>query len=395
MTAMVWFQRQLNLLDYALASLYRRRLKNIGIFLIFGAVIFLFASFQLMTRGLTEAARDILQGAPDITVQQLAAGRQIAIDSTYVEDLQMLFGVTRIVPRIWGYYFDESNGANYTVVGLDRGPLSGEQYPALKEGRYPNDDSSGEVVLSDAVRESLGLGSRRSFSLFLPDLSMASFTTVGTFSHTASFATADMMLMSLEDSRNLFLIPEPFVTDLMVYVANPREVDAIAGKIADQIPGSRVLTRKQIMKTYRVVFSWRSGFGGICLVGSLMAFVILAYDKASGLSREDLREVGILKVLGWQATDVMAIRFWESAIVSMLAMVLGYILAWIHVVWWQGALFRPLLLGWSVLRPELHIVPSFNAGDLLVIFSISVLPYLCATLVPAWRSGMVRPDTVV
>lgn len=393
--SMASLQRQVNLLDYALTSLYRRRLKNIGIFMIFGVVIFVFASFQLMTRGLTEAARELLQDAPDITVQQMSAGRQVALDASHVDELHSLFGVNRIVPRIWGYYFDEGNGANYTVVGLDLQSLAKEQLPPLEEGRHPAGGHSGEAVLSRSVKESMGLGSRRSFSLFRPDLSMASFTTSGTFSESASLATADIVLMSLADSRDLFAIPEQFVTDLMVYVTNPREIDTVASKIAERIPGSRVLTRKQIMKTYTVVFSWRSGFGGICLLSSLLAFVILAYDKASGLTREDLREVAILKILGWQATDVMAIRFWESGIVSMLALMLGYMLAWVHVVWWQGFLFRPLLLGWSVLRPELHIVPSFHHADLLMIFAISVLPYLCATVVPAWRSGMVRPDTVI
>lgn len=399
MIILVWLQRQLNLLDYALSSLYRRRIKNIGIFAIFAAVIFLFSSLQLMTRGLTETARNILSGAPDITVQQMSAGRQVGLDSRHAEDLQKIFGVTRVVPRIWGYYFDEGNGANYTVVGLDAQNLPQGQLPSLQEGKYPDgpkgDGESWEVILSQAVKKSLGLGERRGFSLFRPDLSMVSMTTVGTFSPATFSVTADMMFMPLAGSRDLFSIPEPMVTDVMVYVANSRELDAIAGKIAERVPGSRVLTRKQIMKTYEVVFSWRSGFGGMCLLGSLLAFVILSYDKASGLSREDLREVGILKILGWQATDVMAIRFWESAVVSVMALSVGYILAWVHIVWWQGIIFRPLLLGWSVLRPDLHIVPSFHLGDLLVIFSLSVLPYLCATLIPAWRSGIVRPDTVV
>lgn len=390
-------QRQINLLDYALAGLYRRRWKNIGILLVFALVIFLFASFQLLSRGLTEAARQILKGAPDITVQQMSAGRQVPLDPGMAKRLQPIFGISRIVPRIWGYYFDERNGANYTVVGLDptnfRDALP---LPLLPAGaKEPDEMPHGGVYIHRAVAESMGLGSRRSFSLFRPDLSMASFTVSGIFDRTTSLATADMMLMSLSDARALFDIPQPYITDLLVSVANPREIDTVAAKIAERIPGSRVITRKQIMKTYSVVFSWRSGFGGICLLASLIAFVILAYDKASGLSREDLREVGILKILGWQTTDVMAIRFWESGIVSLLAFVSGYALAWLHIVWWHGFLFRPLLLGWSVLRPQLHLVPPFDAGDLLLVFTLSVLPYLCATVVPAWRSSVVRPDTVM
>lgn len=388
-------QHQLNLLDYALASLMRRRLKNGGIVLVFTCVIFLFTSLQLMTRGLTEAAREILTAAPDITVQRLSAGRQVSIDEAASRQLSNILGITQVIPRIWGYYFDEANGANYTVVGFDPARVAGENLPRLAEGRYPKVGSSGEVVVSRAVLESLDLGSRRSFSLFRPDLSLAAFSAVGIVDGQSRLVTGDTMFMSNEDARQLFQLERGQVTDLLVSVANPREIDTVAAKIAGQIPGSRVITRGQIMKTYSVVYSWRSGFGTICLLASLVAFVILAYDRASGLSREDLREMGILKILGWQVGDVMAIRLWESAVVSLSAFVLGYGLAWLHLVWWQGWLLQPLMLGWSVLRPEFPIVPPFAAADLLLVFSLSVLPYLCATVVPAWRSGMVRPDTVI
>ena len=384
-------QHQLNLLDYALATIWRRKLKNCGIVLVFTIVVFLFGSLQLMTRGLTETAEEILSAAPDITIQQMSAGRQVSLDHDAGVVVKKILGVTRVEPRIWGYYFDEGSGANYTIVGMQ----PGDRLPPLAEGHYPEEGSSGQVVMGRAVRTSLDLGSRRSFSFFRPDLSMKSFATVGIFSDGSQSVTADTLFMTIEDARDLFQLEPRQITDLLVFVANPREIDTIAAKIAATIPGSRVLTRSQILKTYTVIYSWRSGFGGICLLASMVAFVILAYDRASGLSREDMREMGILKILGWQVGDVMAVRFWESVVVSLVAFLFGYGLSWLHVVWLHGALFQPLMLGWSVLRPELRIVPSFLPADLLLLFSVSVLPYLAATVVPAWRSGMVRPDTVV
>lgn len=387
--------RQLNLLDYALSSLHRKRLKNTGILLVFSAVIFLFSSVQLMTRGLGETAEAVLKNAPDITVQQLSAGRQVDLDISAIDSLSSVFGISGINDRIWGYYFDESNGANYTVVGLRMDQLPENMLPMLEEGRRPESSGKGEVIISDSVRESMGLGSRRNFSLFRPDLSMMSFSVSGSFSEDTSIVTADTMLMPLEDARELFGMQPTKVTDLLVNVGNPREIDTIAAKIAGKIPGSRVITRNQILKTYSVVFSWRSGFGSVCLLAVLAAFVILAYDKASGLTREDQREVGILKILGWRATDVMAVRFWESGIVSLMALALGYSFSWVHVVWGSGILFEPLLLGWSVLKPQISFVPSFSLNELLLIFSVTVLPYLCATVIPAWRSAVIRPDSVV
>ena len=389
--------RLLNILDYALYSLRRKTLKNISVFSIFTLVIFLFASFQLMSRALTEAAQSILATAPDITVQQMSAGRQVGIASAARLQLTPIYGIARIEERIWGYYFDESNGANYTVIGLPN-PVkdsTGLQPVGLSEGRWPAPGNRGEVVISDTLRQHLQLGNRKNFSLFRPDLSQASFATVGLFAEQTDILTADLMVMQLADARDLFALADGVVTDLLVGVANPNEIDTVARKISEELPGSRVITRNQILKTYKVVFNWRSGLGTVCLLTALAAFAVLAWDKASGLSQEEMKEVGILKILGWQTTDLILLRFCESLSVALVAFLCGYLLAWGHVVFFYGALFRPIFLGWSVVRPVFSLVPSLVLGDLLLVFSLSVIPYLCATAVPAWRAATVRADSVI
>lgn len=387
--------RLLNILDYSLASLRRKLLKNATIFCIFTAIIFLLASFHLLGKVLTEAAEEILQTVPDITVQQMSAGRQTSLATEVADKLSSIYGIKRIEKRIWGYYFDEGNGANYTVIGRDflSDESNGGQQASLSEGRLPG--SRGEVVISQKIRHLLQLGDRKFFSLFRPDLSQSAFKTVGVFDEGQDIVTADVLLMSLEDARELFAIPQEFVTDLLIYAGNPQEIETIAVKISDILPGTRVITRNQILKTYKVVFSWRSGLGTICLLTALATFIVLVWDKASGLSGEEVREVGILKVLGWQTNDIIFMRFCESAVVGLLAFFSGYLLGWLHVAMFDGLLFRPIFLGWSVLRPTFHLVPPFGFGDMLLIFSISVIPYLCATAVPAWRAAVVRAESVV
>ena len=112
-------EKQINILDYSLSSLWRKKLKNLSVILVFTAVIFLVASFQMITRSLTSAAEDALAYAPEITIQKLSVGRQESIPLNYIDRLSVIFGIRQITPRIWGYYFDENNGANYTVMAMD------------------------------------------------------------------------------------------------------------------------------------------------------------------------------------------------------------------------------------------------------------------------------------
>lgn len=390
-------EKNLNILDYSLSSLWRRRLKNLSVMLVFAIVIFLLASFQMVTSALTKTAEDSLAYAPDITVQKMSAGRQEAIPLAYLEKINSILGIQRIVPRIWGYHFDEKNLANYTILGINAWemPSGSELNQTLAEGRFPEPHENGMIVIGRSALESMNLGNRKVLSFFRPDLVLESYKITGVFSRQSEILTADLIYMNLNDARKLFAIPAEKVTDFCIYSGNPAEINTIGKKIAELLPDTRVLTRPQILKTYQMVFSWRSGFASVCLLTALATFAILAWDKASGLAPEERREIAILKILGWETTDVLAVRFWESFVVSLLAFTIGCTFAYIHVVFFEASLFRPVLMGWSVIRPHLQLLPSLAFSDFLLIFCFSVLPYMATTVIPAWRCAIVPADSAM
>jgi ABC-type lipoprotein release transport system permease subunit len=389
------FEKQLNILDYALQSLWRRRLKSGGIIVIFTAVIFLVASFQLTVKALNDEADRDLGTAPEITIQKMTAGRQESIPLAYIDKLAGIWGIRRVVPRIWGYYFDATTKANYTVIGVD--PLLMPQGNRLAEilagGSLPG---ASEAVIGRGIKQILRLPDKGAMlSMFRPDLSLKSFKITGIFKENTDLLTYDTILMNPADSRDLFSLPEGEVTDLCVYVANSDEIGTIARKIAARLPDTRVVSKNQVKETYRAVFGWRGGFGSICLLTAIAAFIIFAWDKASGMSPDERKEVAILKVLGWQTTDVLGLRFWEGFIVSFLSFLMGYSLAYLHVSFFSAQLFRPILVGWSVIYPALNLHPVIEFSDALLIFSLVVPPYMAATIIPAWRSAIIPPDAAV
>ena len=390
-------EKQFNILDFSLTSIWRRKQKNLGIMLVFALVIFLLGSFQMLTGALSNSAEAVLENTPEITIQKMSAGRQEAIPLAYKDKLRSIYGIRAIIPRVWGYYFDESSLANFTILALesDSMPSGNKLNLTLSYGHFPKITESGTAVIGRSVHDILGLGKRRIFSLFKPDLSLKSFETVGLFSEQTDLLTNDLIVMNLADARDLFAIPESMATDLCIYVANPDEIETIAKKIAGLLPDTRVLTKSQIQKTYQVVFSWRSGFASICLLTALVAFAILAWDKASGLSPEERREIGILKILGWETTDILAVRFWESTLISALAFIIGCTAAYIHVAFFDASLLKPVMVGWSVIHPPFKLLPSVTVADLMLIFSFSVMPYLAATVIPAWRCSTVPPDSAI
>lgn len=388
------FEKQLNIVDYSLSSIWRRRFKSLGVMVVFAGVIFLLASFQMTTKALTNAASQSLAFAPEITIQKMKAGRQESIPVAYQERLASIFGILAITPRVWGYYFNETKGANYTVLSLDplAMPLGDQLGQAIDSGRLPQEH---EAVLGQGVKATLNSVGNAVFSLYRPDLTRKALTLVGTFKAETNLLTFDTLFMNLADARDLFALSDDLATDLCVTVANPNEVETIAKKIAAILPDTRVVTRQQIQKTYQAVFGWRSGFASICLLTALTSFIIFAWDKASGLTPEEKKEISILKIIGWQTADVLVLRFWEGVIVSTVSFAVGYTLAYIHVSFFEAWLFRPVLLGWSVLHPALRLTPAVDLFEVLLVLCLTVVPYLAATVIPAWRSAIIPADSAL
>ena len=176
---------------------------------------------------------------------------------------------------------------------------------------------------------------------------------------------------------------------------NPREVTKVAEKVLRTLPDTRPIVRDEILRTYAALFDWREGMVMVLLSGAILAFIIFAWDKASGLSAEERREIGVLKAIGWETSDVMAMKLWEGLLISVFAFLLGYLAAYLHVFGFAAALFGPVLKGWSVLYPDFQLSPHVDVFQVFTLFFLTVFPYALATVVPVWRAAIADPDSVM
>ena len=373
-----WLDRQRYLLDFTLASLLRRKRKNAALVLVYALVVFALASVLFFARALHEQAALALRGAPQVVVQRLAAGRHDLAPARWVEALAGIRGVAGARGRLWGYYYDPIARANYTVLVPDR---------------FWGD--AGEVVIGPGVARVRGLraGNRLSFTSYAgDDLPFA----VREIAPPASeIVASDLVLLGEGDFRRLFDMEPAAFTDVALTVRNEREVPTVARKVVSLLPGARVVTRAEMVRTYASVLDWRSGLVVAVLGAAVLAFVIVAWDKASGLSAEERHEIGVLKAIGWETSDVLLVKLWEGAVVSLVAFGAGLLAAYAHVFLGRAALLRPALEGWSGLYPDMDLVPFVSGLQVATLFFLSVVPYTVATVVPCWRAATVDPDAVM
>ena len=133
----------------------------------------------------------------------------------------------------------------------------------------------------------------------------------------------------------------------------------------------------------------------VILTVTVISFAIFAWDKATGLSAEERREIGILKSVGWDTGDVLLLKFWEGIVISLTAFLVGGALAYCQVFFLSPNLFGQALKGWSVLYPRFRPAPAVDMYQVAVLFFLTVVPYTVATIVPSWRAASVDPDAAM
>lgn len=388
--------RYLNLLDFVMHSFFRRKGKNISFVLLFSYLVFLFTSVLLLTGAIKKEAQRGVNALPDIIIQKLTAGRQVPIPVSYEKRLNGIFGIQRIEPRIWGYYFDSPTQANYTIIGYDSHKMWDKELGLIvNRGEKGASLEKGEAILGVGVAKAKHLKPGQQFGLHTPDFKSRSFDVVGRFKAATNLHTYDVILLSTEDTRAILGVEKRFATDLGVYVYNNNETTTIARKITKLLPGIRVVVKSQLARTYDTVYSWKSGIILLALVSCLLAFAMMVWDKASGLSAEEKREIGILKATGWDTSDILIMKFWEGLAISLPSFMLGLIASYIYTFFLGAPLLKHLIIGWSVLYPPFNFTPSVDLNQLLVLFSLTVIPYIISTIIPSWKAAIIDPDTVI
>lgn len=371
-------ERHRHIIDFTLSSLLRRKAKNGALLLVYTLIVFILASVLFFSESLRREAALVLSESPEVIVQRTLTGRYRPVPVAWVERIRQINGVISVRPRLWGYQYDSLFRANYTlIVPADNPPQAGtiEIGSGISRTRhaYPGD------IIAFSGHDGLP----------------RSFTVKRVIDDESELLASDLIVISEKDYRDFSGLASDESTDLALRVRNPKEYTTIAEKITRMYPDSRPIVRSEIQRTYDALFGWRSGLVIVIFSAAALAFAIFAWDRATGLSAEERREIGILKAVGWETSDIMLMKFWEGTTVSLTAFLAGTILAYAHVFLTSSALFAPVLKGWSTLYPDFRLTPFLDFGQIAALFFLTVVPYTVTTIVPSWRAATIEPDAIM
>ena len=392
----------LYLIEYAINSLLRQKLKNAFILVIFTLLIALLASIFFISNSIKHELDSTLKSLPEITVQKLKAGRHYDININALDEIINIAGVEDAIARVWGYYYFENSGVNFSIIGIDefenqyKDSLNKIIKQNLFSKAFEKNSNEDFMLIGSGVREILSQNYYKEYFNFIkPDGSFKKVNIAGVFDSSLQLEANDTILLPKSTALEIFDMNENMATDIVVKVANPEEILTIASKIKLLFPDARVITNKDIQMSYQNIFDYKGGIFLALFIVSIFTFFIIVYDKVSGLSSEEKKEIGILKALGWKIEDVLKEKFYESFIISFIAYLVGILFAMSFVYIFQAPLLSNIFTGYSMLKTSFELPFVLDFTTLFLVFFLSVPIYIAATIVPSWRSATIETDKVL
>jgi hypothetical protein len=370
------------LLAWALRDLLRRPLESGLLVTALLLTVSVTAAPLLFTQALSTTTDLMLKDAPSLIVRKFNALGWTPIPSDQSVILaKSVPGVIAAHPRVWGRVAGPEGPL--TVIGVDRyGPPPLPQSTALP-GR-------GEAVAGADVKEE-----RAAPFLTLTGQRTTTLRVVGRSKVKTDIAEPNVVLLHIDDARDLLGIPDGYASDLAIEVFNPAEENAILPDLTAAFPWTvRITTRTERAGIYAAGLARIGGMAVAFLVPALLALCLLvAVTVRDRFGRRF--EIGLLKALGWTTGDIVRLQVSRTCLIGIPGATGGMILAFLLVFWpnanWPGRLCPE----WQALTSRLAFSPGDAGLILLEVTGLVVLPFLAATIGTVLRCAVADPQEML
>ncbi len=268
-------------------------------------------------------------------------------------------------------------------------------------GRFLTGDDGDNILIGRALADHLkvGVGDRVSLLGRREDGSMRrrSMTVVGIFDLGLGEAEKGLVYVNLPTAQTLYNLRGE-VTEIAVVLEEIGEEEALIDILAPRFPNHEVdsiyTLRPEFGNALATDRIFGLIFGGILLlmgaIGILNLLLMAVFERT--------REMGVLAALGMTGRQIMALFVMEGAFIGLIGAVIGCILSWALVAWFNrtgidfSVVYADLqdageiyaLMG-TVLYPAISVMTIINYG--LAAVGIAAL----ASLIPARQAARREP----
>lgn len=378
--------------------LFTYRKKHIAIFFISVVIVAIMASVLFISSSIQKDIDSTLSNQADITAQRYKAGKVLNTPIEWIDEFLGINGVSNVQGRIYGMHFYNPAERYFMIVGVD---LFDTQIVKTLQTLTDNLDIE-KFLLQDNML--IGSGVKKHFDEYAyydyysfrpPDRSIKKVFIYDTFSKESDIVSSDMIIMDINLAREILGVEDGFVTDIILEIPNPLELEIIKTKLIISHFDMRIIKKDEIKKYYKNLFNYKGGLFLVVYIVVLLTFLLILYQRYSMVKDVDAKEIAILRSVGWRIDTVVYLKMSESFIVATSAYILGIIVAYIYVFLLDAPILKYIFLGYSNLEQNISFSPNIDFGILTVLFLVFVIPFIIAIIIPVWRVAIIEPFEVM
>lgn len=171
---------------------------------------------------------------------------------------------------------------------------------------------------------------------------------------------------------------------VIVVATTPDDVDTVQQEMTSQFGKTLGVTTPKALMAVRVQAA--SGNAAFILMVGIIALVVGAVGIVTTLYNsvtERIREIGTMKAIGAQNTEILALFLVEAALIGIIGASLGMIIGI------GGGYIMSIVTTTSPAGggPPVHIPPIFDPMDLLKVWVLSLGLSVLAGMYPAWKAS--------
>lgn len=378
----------ISFLNFLTLLIYKHKSKHFAIFLLFTLIVMLLSSVLFISSSIQKDINLTLEKQADFTVSKIRAGRVVDTPLDWADEFSEILGVSKVNPRVYGQYWFEPNEYFFTIIGVDfYDEQSVKSLQNLLEGIDLKEFMKRDhMIVGDGVKKILDSYHYREYYNFRPpDRSIKKVYIYDQFPNSINIVSSDSIIMDIDLAREILGVSEDMATDIVLNVPNEAERDSVKVKLIISHFDMRIIEKQSIERAYKNMFNYKGGVFLSLYIVVILTFILILYQRYSIVSSSDKKEIGILRAVGWSIKDVIKLKLYESLIISVGAFVLGFVLAYIFVYYFNAPLLSSIFLGFQNLPLEVSFTPSISFGLFALLFLFFIIPFVAAVLIPVWR----------
>ncbi len=381
---------------FAVNGLWVRKHKNLFVYFILTLLVSILLSVNIIAGSIEKELNLTMKSLTDIIVQKIASDKQRDIPVDRLDKIIEIAGVENVFTRVWGYYYFDFAGVNFTLIGLDSFDESYKNSLNKIAEIFSDNFKDNSIILGEEVYKLFKrIGYEKIAYFRKTNGEYLKLEIIGKFRFPTYLESSDTIVTTLNTARQLVDVSDEYATDIVVKISNPKELITISTKIKKMFPDVRIITKEDIKLSYQNIFDFKKGFFISMFFIVIITFFIIVFDKLSGFTGEEKKEIGILRAVGWKISDIIKVRIYESFIIGCISFVSGVFLSYFYIYFLKAPYVRDIFSGFSKLKPEFILPFYLNFQDLITVFLLTVVIYIFATIIPAWKIASLDVEEII